>query len=127
MFHDAFGPPRDDSPGARPLVFVAFFLALLVACLWGGKAHAHDAYDYRCCGERDCAAVPDSWVHETGDVIIFRIPPGGHPMYGAENTRPLIVEFDRFRLEQRRMDGRWHICLNPAHFPLCVYPPDRGM
>lgn len=100
--------------------------AVILAALCAPVA-AHQTYDYRCCGEQDCQAVPDSFVHEAGDVIVFRIPPGGHIMYGPENTRPLVVEFDRFRLEHRRIDGRWHICLNPAHFPLCVYPPDRGM
>jgi hypothetical protein len=101
-----------------------------VAVLWLGlltlTASAHLRYDYRCCGEQDCAPVASSAVHETGDVIIFRIAPGSHPMWPADKPAHLIVEIDRFRLEQRRLDGQWHICLNPALIVLCAYPPDLG-
>lgn len=106
------------------LALWAAWLTLAFAAIT--PAWAHETYDYRCCGERDCAAVPDAWVHEAGEVIVITIPPGGHPMYGRENARPLVIEFDRFRLESRRIDGRWHVCLNPAHHPLCVYPPERS-
>jgi len=87
---------------------------------------AHEGYDYRCCGNNDCAPIEDSAVHESGEVIIFRIAPGTHPMWPAEKAAHLVVEVDRFRLEHRRMDGRWHICLNAALQVLCVYPPERG-
>jgi hypothetical protein len=128
MFHDAFGPeqPRQSRWRVRDYIAAALLLWLLCA-LAMTPANAHEAYDYRCCGTQDCAAVPDEWVHESREAIVFHIPPGGHPMYGRENAKPLVVEVDRFRVEQRRLDGRWHLCLNPAHFPLCVYPPDRGM
>jgi hypothetical protein len=128
MFNDAFGDGHGpDLPGWRWPDWLAFFLFIWVITAWlMTPARAHGAYDYRCCGERDCAAVPDQWVHESGDVIVFRIPPGGHPMWATDKTVPLVVEFDRFRLETRRMDGRWHLCLNPSQFPLCVYPPERG-
>jgi hypothetical protein len=129
MFENSFGREHHARrPGASPRDFIAFLLLLWLLCaLAMTPANAHEAYDYRCCGTQDCAAVPDEWVHESREAIVFHIPPGGHPMYGRENVKPLVVEVDRFRIEQRRLDGRWHLCLNPAHFPLCVYPPDRGM
>ena len=98
----------------------------LIAFLLSAPAAAHEGYDYRCCGDNDCAPVADSAVHETGDVVVFRIAPGTHPMWTANQTKPLIVEVERFRIEKRRMDGRWHLCLTSTQYPLCVYPPDRG-
>lgn len=103
--------------------YQAALIALLLAAV---PAAAHEAYDYRCCGERDCGPIADSAVHEAGDVIVFRIAPGTHPMWPADKSTHLVVEVDRFRLEHRRIDGRWHICLNPALHVLCVYPPERG-
>lgn len=109
---------------AMALAAAAILLALAI---WSApNADAHEGYDYRCCGQNDCAPVPDAAVHEAGPVIIFRIAPGTHPMWPADKAAALVVEVDRFRLEHRRLDGRWHICLNPALAVLCVYPPDRG-
>ena len=105
------------------LAIVAACVALLVAI----PAFAHSVYDYRCCGNHDCAPIPDSAVHEAGEVIVFRVAPGSHPMWPADKAAHLVVEVDRFRVESRRLDGRWHLCLNAAGFPLCVYPPERGM
>lgn len=102
-----------------PVIIAAGLMAV-------ASASAHEAYDYRCCGERDCAPVADSAVHESPDVIVFRIAPGTHPMWPADKAAHLVVEVDRFRLEHRRIDGRWHVCLNPALHVLCVYPPERG-
>jgi len=102
------------------------YKAALIAFLLATPAAAHDGYDYRCCGDNDCAPVADSNVHEVGDAIIFRIPPGTHPMWPADRPNALVVEVERFRIEHRRLDGRWHLCLNGAQFPLCVYPPERG-
>lgn len=101
-------------------------LAMLLALVFAGSAMLPEVYDYRCYGQRNCAAVPDAWVHENSAVVVFRIPPGGHPMYGAENSAALVIEVERFRLEARRLDGRWHLCLNTSHYPLCVYPPGRS-
>ncbi len=106
------------------IAFWAAWLQLALAALT--PAWAHEAYDYRCCGQRDCGPVPDAWVHETRDAVTFRIPPGGHPMWPADKAAHLVVEIDRFRVEHRRLDGRWHVCLNPALHVLCAYPPDRG-
>jgi hypothetical protein len=105
---------------------VILAIILLAAILTACPARAHEAYDYRCCGERDCAPVADSAVHETADAVVFRIAPGAHPMWPADKAAHLVVEIDRFRLEQRRLDGRWHICLNTALHVLCAYPPERG-
>ena len=102
------------------------YQAALIAFLLAAPAAAHEAYDYRCCGQNDCAPVPDSAVHETGDVILFRIAPGTHPMWPADKKAHLMVEVERFKVEHRRLDGRWHLCLNAAQVPLCVYPPERG-
>ena len=100
---------------------------LLALAIWSApKAPAHEGYDYRCCGNNDCAPVPDAAVYEAGTVIIFRIAPGTHPMWPADKAATLIVEVDRRLLEPRRIDGRWHICLSRALAPLCIYPPDRG-
>ena len=101
-------------------------VALAWLALLSVATYAHEGYDYRCCGDNDCAPVPSSAVHEAGPVIIFRIAPGTHPMWPATKTAHLVVEVDRFRLEHRRLDGRWHLCLNPALIVLCVYPPELG-
>jgi hypothetical protein len=106
------------------IILITFVCGLLLGL--ASVAKAHEAYDYRCCGMNDCAPVSDSAVHETGDVIVFRIAPGTHPMWPADKAAHLVIEVERFRVEQRRLDGRWHLCLNPAQFPLCVYPPDRS-
>lgn len=101
-----------------------------VALIWLGlmsiATRAHEGYDYRCCGQNDCSPVPTSAVHEAGPVIIFRIAPGTHPMWPATKTAHLVVEVERFRLEHRRIDGQWHICLGPTLVVLCAYPPDLG-
>lgn len=112
-------PTGGKSMNRLPVIIAAGLMAV-------ASASAHEAYDYRCCGERDCAPVADSAVHESPDVIVFRIAPGTHPMWPADKAAHLVVEVDRFRLEHRRIDGRWHVCLNPALHVLCVYPPERG-
>jgi hypothetical protein len=126
MFKDAIPGTPQPRRVTRPMDFIVWFLVLLFVFAVASRGNAHEAYDYRCCGQNDCAPVPDSAVHETGDVIIFRIVPGSHPMWTAKETRPLIVEVERFKVEHRRLDGSWHLCLNSAQIPLCVYPPDRG-
>jgi predicted lysophospholipase L1 biosynthesis ABC-type transport system permease subunit len=108
-------------------LLVAAMAVLLMALLAAApRARAHEAYDYRCCGQNDCAPVADAAVHEAGDVVIFRIAPGTHPMWGADKAAHLVVEIERFRIERRTLDGRWHLCLNSAQFPLCAYPPGRS-
>ena len=47
-------------------------------------------------------------------------------MWPATKTAHLVVEVERFRLEHRRIDGQWHICLGPDLIVLCAYPPDLG-
>lgn len=132
MFHDAFSQDTPKPKGARPLVYVAWFLALLVLCFAGVKANAHSApsgamYEYiPCCSNRDCAPIPDTLVHEMGGgLIVVRVPPGAHPMHGKEKTNVLVLEFEGEKI-RKPLDGSWHVCISPSGTPLCVYPPLRG-
>lgn len=100
--------------------------AALILAFMSGPALSHEAYDYRCCGERDCGPIDDKYVFETPEAVTFRIPPGAHPMWPADKPNFLVVEIARARVEHRRLDGRWHVCINGALDVLCAYPPDRG-
>lgn len=112
-------------------VFWAAWLTLVFAALtpaWAHNAPSGASYEWNpCCSNQDCAPIPDHLVHEIGPgLIAVRVPPGAHPMHGPGKATDLYLEFDGDRIRQP-IDGQWHVCINPAGAPLCVYPPRRSM
>ena len=127
MFKDAIpGAPRP-SRVTRPMDFIVWFLVLLFVCVVASRANAHWRYELiPCCSGEDCDPIPDSAIHEAGDVIIVRVLPGQHKQWGKEKTEPWVWEFKRSDL-RKTLDGRWHVCIQPGTaYGLCLYPPDRG-
>ena len=125
MFHDAFNGGERPRHAARPLDFIAWFLLLLFICVAASKANAHWKYPYDCCADNDCQRVADSAVHEAGDVVVVRILPGSHIMWGKDKPAALVAEIPRAALRQP-LDGEWHVCIGPTGSILCVFPPMRS-
>jgi hypothetical protein len=93
--------------------------------LLASPARAHWRYDPVCCADNDCQPVPDSAVHEAGDVVVIRLAPGQHIMWRKDRTTDFVAEIARADL-RKPLDGRWHVCIGPTGLLLCVYPPERG-
>lgn len=125
MFRDAIPGAHRPRYAARPLDFIAWFLLLLLICVAASKANAHWRYPIECCHDNDCQSVPDSFVHEAGDALIIRIPPGAHKMWSKDSPGPLVAEIPRSAL-RKPLDGEWHVCIGPSGSILCVFPPMRG-
>ena len=96
--------------------FAPALAAVLLAL--AGSALAHSArtgwdYPFACCGGSDCAEIPAAWVRTTRSGFAVSIPPGGHPMWGADKAGPFEA-FVPADAGQTSPDGLYHICLVPS-------------
>lgn len=87
-------------------------------------------YSAMCCSGRDCAEIPDTFIHETPEGYQIEIPAGAHPMVKA-TYRDLIPYGDR-RIKDAP-DGRMHACISQPctttacqQRTFCLYIPPRG-
>ena len=101
------------------------FILSALATAFSAPAAAHWRYDPACCSDADCQPVPDGYIHETGDIIVVRVPAGAHKMWPIEKRATFYAEITRAELRQP-LDGRWHVCISPGGALLCVYPPERS-
>lgn len=132
------GVEREDLSGVEPFN-LGFVIAIILAiaagfCLlmWstGAKAqHIHHAqsnpkhfYDYDCCHLNDCAPIAANAVSETPKGYAVSIRPGTHPMWKMTRADVLRVVYP-YRSPKVRpsKDGEWHVCINGAGDPLCLY------
>jgi len=110
-------------PGFRRLVLIV--LALLMLGAWLSKAHAHGPWPWACCADNDCDEIDARFVREypEDDTIRIAIPPGGHKLWGPEQTTTRRVTLHRSQLK-KPVTGEWGLCIKPYTFEfLCAFPP----
>lgn len=108
----------------------ALAMLALASCGAGTPVYAHQAmsgwtYPVECCSDRDCAVIDGRTVRETPAGYVVTVQPGGHPMWGREQTAPLVVTF-AYRDAKPSPDGQWHLCISPTGRPLCLFPKQGG-
>lgn len=103
-------------------------IAALALCLIAPAAQAHGPWPYACCADNDCDEIDASNVREypEDDTIRIAITPGGHKLWGPEQTTTWRITLHRSQLK-KPVTGEWGLCIKPyTHEFLCAFPPMVG-
>lgn len=125
--------PADKPRGLDTWAIVALavlggpFLLIAITIYFSWPAKSHSFYDAICCSDRDCAPIAANMVRETPAGYRVTINPGSHPMWPADKPAPLSIlyEYRSDKIKPTR-DGAWHVCINAAGDPLCLYVTGGG-
>lgn len=99
---------------------LAFLLSIFSLPALAHQAMQGWTYPLECCHSLDCAETSPSSVRETPSGYVVTIQPGSHPMWRADKSAPLVVEFP-YRSARPSPDGRWHVCIDHTGKPLCFF------
>lgn len=102
--------------------FWTLVVVLLVLAATAAPAGAHSWYPWRCCSDRDCAALADGAVSEVAGGFAVKITPGAHPMV-RETAFEAVIPFSRW---EPSPDGKFHLCLDEKRTVLCAFAPPPG-
>ncbi len=114
------------------LGLAASSMLLLAALVFAASAHEAAPegwhYDWGCCSQVDCSAVPDGAIRETRNGWSVELAPESHPVLRAvHRPSPLYGFFAHGDPRVRRSgDARKHACVSSSEALLCIYVLPSG-
>lgn len=103
------------NPGARAVLILIIFAALVCLFAMANLAMAHSWYEPACCSGRDCEPISFDSVTETeAGYEVAYFSKQGFPVHG-------FMPREKVRHSQ---DGRFHGCATSTRF-LCLYVPSN--